>query len=574
MKEQPESGPRARNTDRSAWDRAIRRVSISVVALLILGHDLCCRFTPNLQWAGPAITGVIAFVCGVYAASQTQLASRAERRSWFIMAILFAVWGAAWAAVSALSKAIVTPWPTVHLDNILMAARIAPLMLLLAAEDDEGGDRIIALFDHAQIALSIVTMMLFFFPALIGARDQDFAMAMVYRNAVNVALLSLGLFNLAAWRRSPLRRVRFSLSLLVILYTLAALYINVDIIRIDRANPLSLYVYTLLDWPFLIFLLAAGRLRPGSAGADSGFGIRYVGPSLMAVIVTACAIVLANQSVALGMSVSFLSIVIYGTRSSYTSFIQRRQLHLDASVARQKVAFLTDMNHEIRSPLSNIALSSALLARHSVSPEQSASLIRSIHRSSEKVIGMLRDMLEISRIDAGLLSVKPENCNPAEVILRACEEVRSFARESGVEFGVVEPLPSVLLFADRGRLQQILVNLLVNAVRNTPTGGRVTIGARRMDGDDPVLRIEVCDTGVGIAPEDQKVIFQRYKQGPAPVHGETGSGLGLSISADLARLMGASLHVTSQTGSGSLFWIALPLRTDDKAKDKTQALPA
>lgn len=529
--------------------------------LLIVLHLLSCQLAPNEQWLGPCFTATLAFLCGIYSARQISISDTSERRSWIILTLLFAIWSAAWVAVATLSSLIVTPWPSVHLDNVLMAARIAPLILLLAEDEIAQKQPVIALMDQTQMWLAIATMTIFFFPEVLGSSGQDFAMALVYRNAVNVTLFTLGLFNLLAWRRSPARRPRIALSILIMTYTGAALYINFAVTSIEHANPLSLPVYALLDCPFLLFLIFGDQIKLGHDDINDRFSIRFVGPSIMAVIVTACSMALSSRNLALGLAISITSIAIYGSRSSYVSFIQQRQQKRETAAALRKVDFLADMNHEIRNPLGHIALSASMLVNHSLTKEQGAVLIKGIHRSSEKIIDLLRDMLEISRLDAAMIVPNFQSINPADVIKRSYEEVLAFANEVDVKLHL-EPLRQELsLSTDPKRLQQILVNLLINAIRHTPSQGQVCIRPHFIESVDPHFYIDVVDNGVGMAAHDVKNLFERFRQGPPPVHGDVGSGLGLSISKELAELIGARFEVESEVNRGTRFSVILPLYT-------------
>jgi len=140
--------------------------------------------------------------------------------------------------------------------------------------------------------------------------------------------------------------------------------------------------------------------------------------------------------------------------------------------------------------------------------------------------------------------------------------VRSLADEKNIDLLVqAEPhLPP--LFQDQGKIQQILTNLLSNAIKFTPEGGRITVGARA----DALGRLEmtVSDTGVGIAPEDREIIFEKFRQGAVVVGDDgltrrySGTGLGLSIVKELCRLLGGEISVDSEVGKGSVFRVTLP----------------
>jgi len=229
---------------------------------------------------------------------------------------------------------------------------------------------------------------------------------------------------------------------------------------------------------------------------------------------------------------------------------------------RAKSEFLANMSHELRTPLSAIlGLSEGLLeqTRGPLNERQQASL-RTVQASGRHLLGLLNEILDLARIEAGRLEVVRE-WSPAR---EACEAALALVREQAAAKGIALELrlgdPEAHLEADPRRLKQILVNLLANAVKFTPEGGRVELATAAAGNE--ALAFTVTDTGIGIAPEDQARLFQPFVQidaGLARRH--EGTGLGMSLVRRLADLHGGGVTLESEPGKGSRFTVTLPVGT-------------
>lgn len=230
---------------------------------------------------------------------------------------------------------------------------------------------------------------------------------------------------------------------------------------------------------------------------------------------------------------------------------------------RAKSAFIANVSHEIRTPLNGVVATIGLLELSRLSPDQ-RSLLGTLRLSAKTLNGLINDILDSSKIEAGQMHLEPKLCNPAEL----CENVAALhgpnARERGVEVLVwTDPSLPEVMELDAGRVEQIIGNLLSNAIKftqgvsdRTPRIILHAYGSR--NGDEPRVLIDVADNGRGISEDGLKTLFDRFKQVERDdwkVKG--GAGLGLAISQQLANLMGGEITVKSQQDRGSTFSLNL-----------------
>lgn len=237
---------------------------------------------------------------------------------------------------------------------------------------------------------------------------------------------------------------------------------------------------------------------------------------------------------------------------------------------RAKTAFLAVMSHELRTPLSAIIGFSELLHREllirSREPKQ-ADYCRIIHQSGEHLLSLVKDLLDVSRIESGNLRIEVEAFALDEIVASAIETLRPQADAKGIALtSRTEPaLPDLL--ADRRATKQILLNLVSNAVKFTSTGGTITVEARAIGS---TIEIAVVDDGIGIAQADiEKVVQPFYQVEKGYARQNEGVGLGLSIVRGLVDLHGGALRIESAPGNGSRFIVTLPADVDGAAIETT-----
>jgi signal transduction histidine kinase len=227
---------------------------------------------------------------------------------------------------------------------------------------------------------------------------------------------------------------------------------------------------------------------------------------------------------------------------------------------RHKSAFLAHMSHELRTPLNAIiGFSDLLLTRmFGALNDKQTEYVDDIRDSGQHLLSVINDILDLSKIEAGRMELELGHMDLADVVDSAMTLVRERAQLHGIALRCTLDEEIGDLVADERKVKQVLVNLLSNAVKFTPSGGTIEVSATRHNGS---CEIAVRDTGVGIAPEDQEVIFDEFRQ--VGTHGGghvEGTGLGLSLARRLVELHGGRIWVASAAGHGSTFTFTVPLR--------------
>ncbi|MFW5730469.1 MAG: PAS domain S-box protein, partial [Desulfonatronovibrionaceae bacterium] len=228
------------------------------------------------------------------------------------------------------------------------------------------------------------------------------------------------------------------------------------------------------------------------------------------------------------------------------------------SANRAKSMFLANMSHEIRTPLNAVLGFAQILQRDAALTAQQKEHVKIISRSGSHLLGIINDILDMSRIEAGRMETKPEDFSLSALLEDITLMFQSRARIKGLELGLEEDsgLPGFIR-TDQGMLRQILINLLGNAVKFTDSG-RVDIRAFCPGGQDRIC-ISVTDTGPGIDRKELEFLFKPFQQ-TMEGHRQGGTGLGLSISREYARFLGGDIEVESTPGQGSTFSLALPVQ--------------
>ena len=233
---------------------------------------------------------------------------------------------------------------------------------------------------------------------------------------------------------------------------------------------------------------------------------------------------------------------------------------------RSKSRFLATVSHELRTPLNAVIGFSEMLANPDLSPKDPARIreyARIIHASGAHLLDMVNSFLDASRIESGRFELKVERFDLAELVRSACAIVDVKSAESGVRLSTVAPMEGVTFEGDQRACRQIVINLVSNAVKFTPRGGRVKVQLRRVGS---LIELTVDDTGIGIAASDLARLgdpfFQAKSSYDRPYEG---TGLGLSVVRGLVGLHGGSLQIESTPGAGTCVAVRLPVERPEEA---------
>jgi signal transduction histidine kinase/CheY-like chemotaxis protein len=243
---------------------------------------------------------------------------------------------------------------------------------------------------------------------------------------------------------------------------------------------------------------------------------------------------------------------------------EARRASAEATAAnRSKSAFLSRMSHELRTPL-NAVLGFAQLLEIDDLTQGQLEAVSQISKGGRHLLDLINEVLDISRIETGNITLSPEAVLAKEVLDESLDLMRPLASEHHIHLvGDTRVTCNVHVFADRQRLKQILLNMLSNAVKYNRLGGTVAVSCQVSSGR---LRLRVSDTGPGIAPENLSRLFEPFERLGAEHTDIEGTGIGLALSRGLAEAMGGSIGVETAIGNGSTFWIELPVVEDPVAR--------
>ncbi|GIP52072.1 MULTISPECIES: HAMP domain-containing sensor histidine kinase [Paenibacillus] len=241
-----------------------------------------------------------------------------------------------------------------------------------------------------------------------------------------------------------------------------------------------------------------------------------------------------------------------------------RDVTEEVKLEKMRRDFVANVSHEIRTPLSMMqGYSEALLDGMATSPEESAELVQVIHDESLRMGRLVRDLLDLARMEAGHTDMTMQSVDIRELAERVYRKFLVRSKENDIALRLeLKDGPLELQEANEDRLEQVLTNLLDNAFRHTPEGGTISIEAGMAEGGHgSELHLSVRDSGVGIPADDLPFVFDRfYKADKARVRGETGgTGLGLSIVKNIVDSHGGSIYAESEVGKGTAFHMLLPV---------------
>ena len=236
-----------------------------------------------------------------------------------------------------------------------------------------------------------------------------------------------------------------------------------------------------------------------------------------------------------------------------------RQLEL---ASRHKSQFLANMSHELRTPLNSVLGFTEMMVDglYGPLPEKAKSALVKVQANGKHLLGLINDVLDLSKIEAGQLTLSLDDYSLGQLVSSVVTNTEPLARAKGLKLTASVPPALPIGRGDERRLTQVIINLVGNAIKFTDAGS-VEIVGRSVDG---FFEIDVHDTGAGIAPEDQKRIFEEFQQiDDSSTRKKGGTGLGLAISRRIVEMHGGTLTVRSEVGEGSTFTMRVPVRVEE-----------
>ncbi|HEU0037472.1 MAG TPA: HAMP domain-containing sensor histidine kinase [Kofleriaceae bacterium] len=381
----------------------------------------------------------------------------------------------------------------------------------------------------ALVAIKLTTNLF----AWIALHNDRYVMATQTVNTVFDVLLLTAAVYFTGGPYSPL------IASYVILITVLSLLTNVGVTVLAAIG-------ILLAFSAMTVLVALGWLPatpiPGTPGHAPSVGYT-------AVAIVTCAFII-------GVPAWFSSATLRLLKAKEADLEKRTAQLIQA--ATQRSQFVASMTHELRTPIHGVQGLSDVIAAGVYGPvtEKQKEACASIKRSAQSLLGLVDDLLQLTRAEAGKIEARPSPVDIADLVERVTASVSWVVgtKQLSLETDVEPELPSVN--SDERWLAHILVNLLANAIKFTPEGGRVTIRARERE---PGVELAIEDTGIGIAPEERAAIFEPFRQVErGDEKGYGGVGLGLALVARLSDLLGAEVELDSVVGKGSTFRVIVP----------------
>jgi two-component system phosphate regulon sensor histidine kinase PhoR len=247
-----------------------------------------------------------------------------------------------------------------------------------------------------------------------------------------------------------------------------------------------------------------------------------------------------------------------GTRDGGVVVVRDITTELEAVRARENLA--ASVSHELRTPLTSIIGFLELAVEAPELSDETKRMLDIAARNSERMLGLVTDLLQTASDKDGTLTLALASCDIADLARQSIESAQIAAGQRDLTVSAIIDRPAVTV-ADPFRIRQVIDNLMTNAVKYNRTGGSITVS---VESTDEIVRVDVTDTGVGVSAADQAHLFERFfRAGSARKSNVVGTGLGLGISRDIAKLHGGSLSVRSEVGVGSTFSLILPVATQE-----------
>lgn len=243
-----------------------------------------------------------------------------------------------------------------------------------------------------------------------------------------------------------------------------------------------------------------------------------------------------------------------------------RDITSEYEITQMKNEFVSTVSHELRTPLTSIKGYVDLILDGDAGEinEIQQEFLSIVKENSDRLVELINDMLDISRIESGRIHLKVEPQYLPDLITGAVDTFRAVLSQSDRDIKTDVPADLQPVAADSDRVRQVLINLISNALKYSPRGGDVTVAAQEVDGK---VKVSVTDQGLGISEEDQRLLFTKFYRVDSAITREIGgTGLGLSICKSIIELLGGEIGVDSELGEGSTFWFTLPVASEEMVR--------
>jgi signal transduction histidine kinase len=572
-----------------AWDR-LSAVYLAVGAALAAVYFVL----PSGGAAQSAIYGSLGAGAVIATLWAVRLRQPERRLPWILLAL-----GNGLFVVGDLIGIVESNPPAVSVADVAYLAGypllVAGLLILMFAAG--GHTRLPALGDAAIVAFAfaIIQWVCVIGPAVrSGGNDLDVTIVSGLYPAMDVVLLAgfVGFFVTPAWRTTSFR---------YLLAAVGALFIG------DEITGLSGYTYKAGDavditWMLSYVLFAVTALHPSMRDLSAPRRIPTLRVSiwriglLAAALLTAPAALLVQHLrhkpldiVEITAFATVVSLLVVARMTGILRALERirmreRSARALAEEAQSQLSFQNEqlleadklkdefvalISHDLRTPLTSIVGYIELALDESVEPaldEERRGYLGVVARSSERLLGLVDDLLFVARLQSGSLEIDPHEIDLGTITAQAVEDARPRAERKGVDISFLGDT-DVRVEADKGRIFQLLDNLISNAIKFTPEGGQIELRAAQTESG---CVLEVADTGIGLSPGDTERVFDRFFRSKRATNRQIqGAGLGLFIARAITDAHGGTITVTSAVGQGTTFRIELPTRA--AKRDKSEA---
>ncbi len=224
----------------------------------------------------------------------------------------------------------------------------------------------------------------------------------------------------------------------------------------------------------------------------------------------------------------------------------------------QQSDFIAEMVHELRTPLLALQTSTSLLQRQELPEEKKQNIVETMKGETRRLITLTNDFLDVARLESGRVTLEVTPFDMQALLLETAEMVTSLADKKNLTIEVIDE--RFIVEADRGKIKQVVLNLLTNAIKYNRPDGAIRLSLHpQYESDQPMVEIQIADTGYGISPEHQKNMFQKFYRVPTLENVERGTGLGLAICKNMVEAHGGRIWLESAVDVGSTFYFTLPM---------------